>query len=57
LSPADRQRPGGEITLEEADNHWAEIKRDKVTYRIDWMASASASTFRAPCGLQRTPAE
>ena len=26
--------PGDEITLKKADNHWAEIKSGKVTYRI-----------------------
>ena len=25
--------PGDEITLKKADNHWAEIKSGKVTYR------------------------
>src|SRR6187401_3032785 len=26
--------PGEEVTLKKADNHWAEIKSGKVTYRI-----------------------
>ncbi|HEX3760591.1 MAG TPA: hypothetical protein VHW23_17875 [Kofleriaceae bacterium] len=26
--------PGDEVTLKKADNHWAEIKSGKVTYRI-----------------------
>ena len=26
--------PGDEVSLKKADNHWAEIKSGKVTYRI-----------------------
>ncbi|MGH9884331.1 MAG: hypothetical protein ACREBE_02305 [bacterium] len=34
VTRADRDAPGDEASLKKADNHWAEIKSRKVTYRI-----------------------
>jgi hypothetical protein len=38
--------PGEEVTAKNADNHWAEIKSGKVTYRIVGMPTETSPRFR-----------
>jgi hypothetical protein len=41
--------PGDEITLKKADNHWAEIKSGKVTYRIVGMPDRDFPKVHMAC--------
>src|SRR3954462_14758837 len=49
--------PGDEVTLKKADNHWAEIKSGKVTYRIALIVTDVAGVLewppRAPLAVGR----
>ena len=45
--------PGDEISLKRADNHWAEIKSGKVTYRIVGMPDRSAPQAATPPSICR----